>query len=216
VHGERSGFNNPQWDQTFLDLLETNPEQLTAMTHADFARLGGYEGSEVIMWLIMRGALAARIRCLHRTYYLPSMTAIATAIYEDAEAVEPVQSFKDRQTEGLAELQGTYPFSLETAGRTYALNAFLHSLIDPTTRAFFAADAEAAMTAAGLTAEERQMVSKRDWRALIRHGAIFFGLEKLAAVSGVPNIHVYAAMRGQSVEDFQKTRAAAITYGVGR
>jgi hypothetical protein len=32
----------------------------------------------------------------------------------------------------------------------------------------------------------------------------------------VPNIAVYAAMRGQSVEDFQKTRGAAITYGVGR
>ena len=37
-----------------------------------------------------------------------------------------------------------------------------------------------------------------------------------AAVSGVGNIAVYAAMRGESVEDFQKTRASAISYGVGR
>jgi len=47
-------------------------------------------------------------------------------------------------------------------------------------------------------------------------GAIFFVLEKLAAVVGVSNLHVYAAMRGESLEAFQKTRNAAIQYGVGR
>ncbi len=40
-------------------------------------------------------------------------------------------------------------------------------------------------------------------------------LEKLGAVTGVGNIHIYAAMKGMSVEDFQKTRNAAITYAVG-
>ncbi len=34
------------------------------------------------MWLIMRGALTAKVNKLHQSYYLPSMTAIATAIYE--------------------------------------------------------------------------------------------------------------------------------------
>jgi gallate dioxygenase len=33
-------------------------------------------------------------------------------------------------------------------------------------------------------------------------------LEKLGAVVGVPNLHIYAAMRGQSLEDFLKTRNA--------
>ena len=45
--------------------------------------LGGVEGAEVIMWLVMRGALSPTIRKLHQSYYLPSMTGIATAIYED-------------------------------------------------------------------------------------------------------------------------------------
>jgi gallate dioxygenase len=40
-------------------------------------------------------------------------------------------------------------------------------------------------------------------------------LEKLAAVSGVPNPAVYAAFRSMSLDDFQKTRNAAVTYGVG-
>jgi gallate dioxygenase len=39
-------------------------------------------------------------------------------------------------------------------------------------------------------------------------------LEKLGAVVDVPNPHIYAAMRGESIEDFQKTRNAAITYSV--
>jgi gallate dioxygenase len=38
----------------------------------------------------MRGALSPTIRKLHQSYYLPSMTGIATAIYEDeAPAPEP-------------------------------------------------------------------------------------------------------------------------------
>jgi gallate dioxygenase len=48
----------------------------------------------------------------------------------------------------------------------------------------------------------------------MRYGVIFFMLEKLGAVTGVSNLHIYAAMRGQSLEDFQKTRNAQITYSV--
>lgn len=33
-------------------------------------------------------------------------------------------------------------------------------------------------------------------------------LEKLGAVVGVSNLHIYAAMRGETLEDFQKTRNA--------
>jgi gallate dioxygenase len=52
------------------------------------------------------------------------------------------------------------------------------------------------------------MIRRRDWQALIRYGASFFMLEKLGAVIGVSNLHIYAAMRGQSLEEFQKTRNA--------
>jgi gallate dioxygenase len=43
---------------------------------------------------------------------------------------------------------------------------------------------------------------------MIHYGVIFFMLEKLGAVVGVSNLHIYAAMRGQSLEDFRKTRNA--------
>ena len=52
------------------------------------------------------------------------------------------------------------------------------------------------------------MVRRRDWRAMIHYGVIFFMLEKLGAVVGVSNLHIYAAMRGQTLEEFQKTRNA--------
>jgi gallate dioxygenase len=215
VHGERCGFNNPEWDQQFLDLLETDPEALTTLTHAEYAERGGFEGAEVIMWLIMRGAMTARIRRLHRTYYLPSMTAIATAIYENDGEYPPVAPFRDLQLEGVERLAGTYPYTLERSAKAYRLNRFLHDLIIPQHRESFKRNADALMSAHDLTTEEADLVRRLDWRELIHYGAIFFVLEKLAAVVGVSNLHVYAAMRGQSLEEFQATRNAKIEYGVG-
>ena len=215
VHGERAGFNNTAWDQQFLDLFENDPERLANMTHAEFAELGGVEGAEVIMWLVMRGALTASVRKVHQTYYLPSMTGIATAIYENqaveassAAALERHRARMGAELAGAGQLRGTYPFDLERSVKAYRLNRFLHSLIEPAQRQRFLANEEAAFTAAGLTAEECALVRARDWRGLIHYGVIFFMLEKLGAVIGVSNLHIYAAMRGESLEDFQKTRNA--------
>ena len=80
--GERAGFNNEQWDREFLDLIDRDPERLARMTLEDYMRLGGNEGAEVIMWLIMRGALAPGARKRHENYYLPMTTAMAVALFE--------------------------------------------------------------------------------------------------------------------------------------
>ena len=213
VHGERAGFNNTAWDERFLALFESDPERLAAMTHAEYAELGGVEGAEIIMWLVLRGAMAPRIRCLHRSYYLPSMTAIATAIYEDvaderdAEPA-PVPDRSGEQLAGIERLPGSYPFTIERSVRAYRLNRFLHDLVVPERRAAFLAAPEAEFERAGLSDVERDLVARRDWRGLMHYGAIFFVLEKLAAVVGVSNLHVYAAMRGESLEDFMRTRNA--------
>ncbi|MDD0816002.1 gallate dioxygenase [Curvibacter sp. HBC28] len=214
VHGERAGFNNPAWDQRFLDLIENDPEQLADMTQAEYAQLGGLEGAEVIMWLVMRGALSARIRQVHQSYYLPSMTGIATAIYEnqasapEGAALARHQAHVATQLQGAQALTGTYPFDLARSVKAYRLNRFLHGLIEPARRERFRADEEGAFEAAGLTDEERALVRTRDWRGLIHYGVIFFMLEKLGAVIGVSNLHIYAAMRGESLEAFMQTRNA--------
>lgn len=214
VHGERAGFNNPEWDQRFLDLIENDPERLADMTQAEFATLGGMEGAEVIMWLVMRGALSARVRKVHQSYYLPSMTGIATAIYEN-QASAPVQGEVERhrahmatQLHGAGALAGTYPFDLARSVKAYRLNRFLHGLIEPAVRERFLQDPEGAFEVAALTLQERELVRQRDWRGLIHYGVIFFMLEKLGAVVGVSNLHIYAAMRGQTLEAFMQTRNA--------
>jgi gallate dioxygenase len=220
VHGERAGFNNTEWDARFLELFENDPERLAQMTQAEFAELGGLEGAEVIMWLVMRGALSAQVKKVHQSYYLPSMTGIATAVYENL-AGEPVAGEVARhrahmatQLAGAERLTGTYPFDLDRSVRCYQLNRFLHDLIVPAKRDAFLADEQGSMAAGGLTPSEVAMVKARDWRGLIQHGAIFFVLEKLAAVVGVSNLHVYAAMRGETLADFQKTRNTKALYSV--
>src|SRR5438105_13264971 len=119
VHGERAGFNNTPWDMEFLDMLEKAPEALTKITIAEFAERGGFEGSEVIMWLIMRGALSKKVKKLHQAYYLPSMTPIATVIYENDSDDPKPESDADyrkritKQWDGIEKLNGTYPFTLD-------------------------------------------------------------------------------------------------------
>src|SRR4029453_12626411 len=119
IQGERAGFNNTPWDMEFLDLLEKDPEKLTELTIADYATRGGMEGSEVIMWLVMRGALAPKVKKLHQAYYLPSMTPIATVIFEndsaetDQETQAAYRERIEREWRGIEKLPGTYPFTLD-------------------------------------------------------------------------------------------------------
>jgi gallate dioxygenase len=220
VHGERAGFNNPEWDHQFLDTITNDPAALTEMTHAEYATLGGFEGAEVIMWLVMRGALSDNVERVHSSYYLPSMTGIATLVLND-EGGEPPAGASERHRERMAQqlkgsdkLTGTYPFDIAASVKAYRLNKYLHAMIDPAHRARFLSDPEPTFAEAGLTDEEKDLVRRRDWPGLIHYGVIFFMLEKLAAVIGVSNLHIYAAMRGESLEDFLKTRNTKVIYSV--
>ncbi|OGA21101.1 MAG: hypothetical protein A3I02_09880 [Betaproteobacteria bacterium RIFCSPLOWO2_02_FULL_67_26] len=110
------------------------------------------------------------------------------------------------QLKGIETLAGTYLFDLERSGRGLRLNRFLHGLTRPAKRALFKEDPEAAFEEAGLAAGERRMVRELDWVALIRYGASFFCLEKLARVKGVSNPEMVSAFRGETLEQFLKTR----------
>jgi gallate dioxygenase len=220
VSGERAGFNNTDWDMQFLELLEKNPEKLTELPISDYAKLGGLEGAEVVMWLIMRGALTSKVRKLHQSYCLPSMTATATVIYEDlseneeGESPDAYLARARREYDGLLQLDGSYPFDFDRSSRAYRLNKYLHGIIQPELRGRFLYDREGSYVRGGLTEEEKEMLRNLDWRALIRYGVIFFILEKLAAAVGVSNQEIYAAMRGESLQDFLKTRKTSVVYSV--
>ena len=97
-----------------------------------------------------------------------------------------------------------YVFDLERSAKGLRLNRFLHGLVLPLNRKHFGENPEKAMQE--LTEEEKAMVRKLDWRAMMDHGASFFCLEKLARVKGVSNPEMVAAFRGETLEEFLKTR----------
>ena len=77
IQGARAGLINPEWDNRFLDLLIDDPEDLATIPYLEYLRETGSEGIEMVMWLIMRGALGDSVETLHRFYHVPaSNTAV--------------------------------------------------------------------------------------------------------------------------------------------
>ncbi len=97
-----------------------------------------------------------------------------------------------------------YVFDLERSARGLRLNRFLNGLIHEKNRKLLIEQPEAAMQ--GLSEEERDMVRRLDWKAMQDYGASFFCLEKLARAKGVSNPQMVAHFRGESLEEFLKTR----------
>lgn len=84
IHGERSGLINREFDTAFLNDLTADPQRLVNLTHVDYIRDSGAEGIELIMWLIMRGALNDDVREVYRHYHIPvSNTAAGLIILEN-------------------------------------------------------------------------------------------------------------------------------------
>ncbi len=81
LQGERAGLINPEFDNMFLDKLADGTDELRAITRLEFLREAGSEGIELIMWLIMRAALGAKVEELHRFYHVPaSNTAVGHVV----------------------------------------------------------------------------------------------------------------------------------------
>jgi len=84
LQGPRAGLINQAWDQRFIERLINEPEALSHMPHLEYVREAGSEGIELVMWLIMRGALNDKVRTVHRFYHVPaSNTAVGHLILEN-------------------------------------------------------------------------------------------------------------------------------------
>lgn len=148
------------------------------------------------------------------------MTGIATLILENQAREAPVdvhQRQRDKinlQLAGVEQLPGTYPFTHARSLKAIRINRFLHRLIQPAWRQRFNTAQQALFDEAQLSAEEQRLLRELDWRGLIQYGVSFFLLEKLGAVVGVSNLHIYSAMRGQTLEEFQQTRNQQVLYSV--
>jgi len=77
LQGARAGLINQEFDRRFLENLSADPRALRRISHVEYVRESGSEGIELIMWLIMRGALGKQVEELHRFYHVPaSNTAV--------------------------------------------------------------------------------------------------------------------------------------------
>ena len=85
ISGPRAGLINSKWDKSFLDNLSKDPKKLTRIPHLEYMREAGAEGIEMVMWLIMRGALDDKVDEVYRFYTVPaSNTAVGHIILENA------------------------------------------------------------------------------------------------------------------------------------
>lgn len=85
LQGPRAGLINREFDTAFLDGLRDNPAELAKTPHIDYVTKAGSEGIEMVMWLIMRGALNPDAKEVHRFYHVPaSNTAVGHVVYENS------------------------------------------------------------------------------------------------------------------------------------
>lgn len=84
LQGPRAGLINQEFDKDFLERLVNDPDELAKVPHIDYVREAGSEGIELVMWLIMRGALNPKVNEKHRFYHVPaSNTAVGHLVLEN-------------------------------------------------------------------------------------------------------------------------------------
>ncbi|MBI2995032.1 MAG: protocatechuate 3,4-dioxygenase [Gammaproteobacteria bacterium] len=85
LQGERSGYINKKDDMMYMEKIVRDPEALTHISNAEMMERFGTEGIELIMWLVMRGALHDKVNTIHKHYHIPvSNTAAGVLVLENA------------------------------------------------------------------------------------------------------------------------------------
>ena len=85
LQGPRAGWINSDFDQMFLQKIVSDPSHLTELSTAEYIRQAGSEGAELIMWLVMRGAMSPHVEKVTQTYVVPaSNTAAGLIVMADA------------------------------------------------------------------------------------------------------------------------------------
>ena len=83
IQGPRAGLTNPVFDKAFLDGLSQDPQRLLRIPPIEYLREAGAEAIELVMWLVMRGALGPKVEEIYRFYHIPaSSTAVGHIILE--------------------------------------------------------------------------------------------------------------------------------------
>ena len=72
LDGERAGLINREFDLRCLKDIVHHPEQLLDLSIHDLVEQAGSQGTEFILWLVMRGALSGQpVHEITRNYHIP-------------------------------------------------------------------------------------------------------------------------------------------------
>ena len=100
-------------------------------------------------------------------------------------------------------IAGSYVFTGERSARSYNLNRMASTLRSAESRARFQADEAGYMRGMGCSEHELDLVRRRDWKAMMEHGASIYLLLKIGAAVGhsLPDIGVHTS--GMTPAEFQ-------------
>jgi protocatechuate 4,5-dioxygenase alpha subunit len=106
----------------------------------------------------------------------------------------------------LKPIKDTSIFDLRLSRRGRRLNKMCEALCSPAERDAFKRDEEAFMTRFSLTENEKALMRKRDFKGLIEAGMNIYAMLKVGSATGNSLYRMGAQMRGESYEEFLKTR----------
>jgi protocatechuate 4,5-dioxygenase, beta chain len=83
LQGKRAGHINSEFDRMFLSEIVEKPQRLAALSNTDLIREAGSEGAELVMWLVMRGALGEDVAEVYSAYHVPVSNTAAGLVAID-------------------------------------------------------------------------------------------------------------------------------------
>jgi len=106
----------------------------------------------------------------------------------------------------LKPIADTSIFDLRLSRRGRRLNKMCEALCSPAEREAFKRDEETFMTRFSLTEDEKKLIRTRDFKGLIQAGMNIYAMLKVGSATGNSLYKMGAQMRGESYEEFLKTR----------
>jgi protocatechuate 4,5-dioxygenase alpha subunit len=104
------------------------------------------------------------------------------------------------------EIPDTSIFDLRLSRRGKRLNRMCGALCSRAERDAFKRDEEAFMARFSLTEDEKNLIRQRDFKGLIEAGMNIYAMLKVGSATGNSLYRMGAQMRGESYEEFLKTR----------
>ena len=71
LQGERAGHIDVDFDLKCMEKIVDDPEWMAGLSNSKIIEIAGSEGIEIIMWLVMRGALNDNVKVVHKHYHVP-------------------------------------------------------------------------------------------------------------------------------------------------